>query len=139
MSLHKELGQKLSIYIPRVLGNIKQIQIKNTFHNLDIGNIFYIDMHNRVNENNNPYYFAFLSINLYNTEHAKEFYKQLLITGRTRVIYNESKQKYWEVKMHVEKEVRRSDIECIVVDYKKGLEEEYAVLEKEIFLTTIGV
>ena len=49
MSTNKEVSNLVSLYIPRVLGNIKQQKIKNTFHNLNIGKVFYIDMYKRVN------------------------------------------------------------------------------------------
>ena len=61
----------LDIYIPRMLGNITQKTIKESFHNLQIGKVFYIDMYKKINENGYPYYFAFLRLSLYDTSFAK--------------------------------------------------------------------
>jgi hypothetical protein len=58
----------INLYIPRILGNIKRNTIVNTFSNMNIGDIFYIDMYKKMNENNNPYYFAFISIKLYDNK-----------------------------------------------------------------------
>lgn len=140
MSLNTEATRKVPLYIPRLLGNVKQQQLNSTFHELDIGQVFYVDMHNRVNENNNKYYFAFVSISLYDSKRASEFYQRLLHTGRTRIVYNEKKNQYWEVKLHVEKGLRTNLILPSVKDnekeYIKGLEEEYDELAKEIFYIT---
>ena len=125
----------LNLYIPRVLSNVKQNKIKSTFHELNIGNVYYIDLHHRVNENKKPYCFAFITISLHLTKEATEFYRSLLNKRIVNIIYDSHKGQYWEVKLHVEKENRqipmKSDI--IVVDYKAGLESEYDLLEREIF------
>ena len=54
-----------------MLGNITQKTIKESFHNLQIGKVFYIDMYKKINENGYPYYFAFLKLSLYDTSFAK--------------------------------------------------------------------
>ena len=41
----------LDIYIPRILGNVKENDIKKAFINLNIGMIIDIDMHRKRNEN----------------------------------------------------------------------------------------
>jgi hypothetical protein len=141
MSSNKEVSQIVSIYIPRLLCNINQQKIKNTFHSLNIGKVFYIDMYKRVNENNNHYYFAFLSLKLYDTGYAKSFYKKLISSDKIRLIYNECKQLYWEVKLHKEKKMRTKELPLYLIedveDYKKGLEEDYNELIKEIFHITL--
>ena len=51
------VSKVLNIYIPRMLGTINKQIVIDTFHSLHIGCVNYIDMHKRVNENNNSYYF----------------------------------------------------------------------------------
>ena len=78
----------LSIYIPRMLGTITKEIITDTFDSLHIGNVSYIDMHKRVNENNNSYYFAFITLELYDTDSAKNITKILNRDGITRITYD---------------------------------------------------
>jgi hypothetical protein len=54
----------IEIFIPRILGTISKNAVINTFKELRIGNITNIDMHKKINENNNAYSFAFISIDL---------------------------------------------------------------------------
>ena len=145
----------LNLYIPRILANVKQNRIKSTFHELNIGSIYYIDMHHRINENKNPYYFAFISIKLYLTQESAEFYQSLLEKRIVNIIYDSHKEQYWEVKLHIEKEQRQIQPlkpvfkylsvteyeECKLSakqgdsDYRNGLDNEYELLQKEIFAT----
>ena len=96
----------INLYIPRILGNIKKSTIINTFSNMDIGDIFYIDMYKKINENNNSYYFAFISMNLYNNKNAKNLEKTLNEKGSTRIVYDYDKNHYWEVKKHIDRSLR---------------------------------
>jgi|UniRef100_A0A6C0DNP2 hypothetical protein len=90
------------IYIPRILGSVNKSIINGTFDNLKIGKVFYIDIHNRVNENKNPYYFAFVMIQLYNTIEANTFYGSICENKVVRIFYDIEEAKFWEVKKHVE-------------------------------------
>jgi len=96
----------INLYIPRILGNIKRNTIVNTFSNMNIGDIFYIDMYKKMNENNNPYYFAFISIKLYDNKNAENLEKTLNEKGSTRLIYDYGKNHYWEVKKHIDRSLR---------------------------------
>jgi len=96
----------INLYIPRILGNIKRNTIVNTFSNMNIGDIFYIDMYKKINENNNPYYFAFISIKLYDNKNAENLEKTLNERGSTRLIYDYGKNHYWEVKKHIDRSLR---------------------------------
>ena len=96
----------IEIFIPRILGSISKTAVINTFKELRIGNITNIDMHKKINENNNAYSFAFISIDLYNNEYTKSF-KHILDTKEyTRVIYDYHKNQYWEIKKHILPEFR---------------------------------
>lgn len=133
----QETPSKVSLYIPRLLGSIKQQHIKNAFHELNIGNVYYIDMHYRVNEKSNPYYFAFLSMQPYKTKEGILFYNNIINGDKVRVIYDFEKFLYWEVKLHMQKENRFIDNKPDVIDYTKGLEKEYDDIQREIFTTVL--
>ena len=96
----------IEIFIPRILGSITKNTVINIFKELKIGNITTIDMHKKINENNNAYSFAFISIDLYNNEYTKTF-KHILDTKEyTRVTYDYHKNHYWEIKKHILPELR---------------------------------
>ena len=91
----------IEIFIPRILGSITKNSVINTFKELRIGNITSIDMHKKINENNNAYSFAFISIHLYDNEYTKTF-KHILDTKEyTRITYDYHKNQYWEIKKHI--------------------------------------
>jgi hypothetical protein len=90
------------IYIPRILGSVNKNLINGTFDNLKIGKVFYIDIHHRVNEKKNPYYFAFVMIQLYNTIESNTFYDSICGNNVVRIFYDIEEAKFWEVKKHVE-------------------------------------
>jgi hypothetical protein len=100
----------INLYIPRILGNIKQNKIISLFKNMSIGDIFYIDMYKKMNENNNLYSFAFISIKLYDNKIAKDLEKTLNKNGVTRITYDYEKNHYWEVKKHIDRSKRGSRI-----------------------------
>jgi len=146
----------INLYIPRILGNVKRSRIVNTFSNMKIGDIFYIDMYKKFNENNNPYYFAFISIKLYDSLIAEDLEKTLNEKGVTRLIYDYDKNHYWEVKKHIDRSLRQpripSPTSVTSFDFenlqnsqfvntiftkkdKDDLEKEYEELENEIRFT----
>jgi len=96
----------INLYIPRILGNVKRNKIVSTFSNMNIGDIFYIDMYKKTNENNKPYYFAFISIKLYDNAVAKILEQTLNDKGVTRITYDYDKNHYWEVKKHIDRALR---------------------------------
>jgi len=96
----------IKMYIPRMLGCTTSRDVVNTFKHLNIGNVFYIDMHKRVNENQNAYYFAFLIVNLFDTPESKKIENVLNNIGITRLYYNKENEKYWEIKKHIDSKER---------------------------------
>jgi hypothetical protein len=97
-------------------------------------------MHFKLNENKNPYYFAFISLQLSDTHYSNTFSQILNCEGITRVKYNSHNDEYWEVKKHVERKLRNSakpipytfEISFTEKD-KNDLENEYDELQREIF------
>ena len=47
------LPSVVELYVPRILGSVRKGTIINTFHELNIGKIIYLDMHRKINENKN--------------------------------------------------------------------------------------
>ena len=83
----------VSIYIPRMLGNIRKKTIVDAFYELNIGYTKKIDMFHRRNNYNHEYYFSFITLQLFNTDDAAEFYKKLLSLGKLNYCINALKQK----------------------------------------------
>lgn len=96
----------MKVYIPRILGGVTQKMLMHTFERLSIGEVYYIDMHRKVNENNRVYYFAFLEIELYNTVAAKRVTDELNTNLSINLVYDEEAGYYWEVKKHIPKTER---------------------------------
>ena len=115
----------LNVYIPRMLGTINKKIVTDTFTELNIGNVFYIDMHKRVNENKNSYYFAFISLELYDTDSAKNIKKVLNRDGITRITYDIRNKQYWEMKLHIKREMRNKEKENQIIGLTKKEKEEF--------------
>ena len=111
--------------------------IKNSFHNLNIGKVFYIDMYKKINENGYPYYFAFISISLYESEFAELIANKIREKKIFHLVYDSSNNQYWELKQHISRENRTTKPNQITTFYnqyeKELLLQEYELLEKEIF------
>lgn len=96
----------IQIYIPRILGSVKKKDIIEAFRFMDIGSCEDIDMKYKINENKNGYYYAFIKINLFSSIRAKTFQNSVRESGMIRLIYDEEKAQYWEIKHHVKKNDR---------------------------------
>jgi hypothetical protein len=101
-------GKSLNVYIPRILGNVTRERLIDVFRYLDIGNVEFLDMHKKTNQNGYAYSFAFITLNLYDTKPAKDIRNVLLQNGETNLMYNLEKGLYWVVKSHVDKENRKN-------------------------------
>jgi hypothetical protein len=97
----------IQIYIPRILGSVKRAQIKESFINMEIGKIIDIDMKFKINENKNAYYYAFITIELFDTIRANNFQNSVYDFGMIRLLYDEKNAQYWEIKHHVKKNERK--------------------------------
>jgi hypothetical protein len=104
----------LKLYIPRLLNGITTKVVKNTFNRLQLGDVYYIDMHRKINENRNVYYFAFIEINLYNTNAADNLANLINNNKVVKLIYDEEAALYWEVKNHIPKDVRNVKSSALV-------------------------
>ena len=133
------MSKSINIYIPRILGKIKQNDINEIFHNYGIGHITYIDMHYKINENKKPYYFAFLSIDLYDTDFANYIYYKIIYENIFKFNYDKNTNNYWELKKHIPINMRTKNIDnlesntCTYAFDRETLEEEYEELQREIY------
>jgi len=96
----------IQIYIPRILGTIKEKDVIEVFKTMEIGKVTNIDMKYKINENNNAYYYAFIDINLFSTIRSQNFKNSVIKFGMIRLLYDEMNAQYWEIKHHIQKKDR---------------------------------
>ena len=106
----KLFAKMTHIFIPRILSNISKEFIVNTFRNMEVGNITYIDMHTRINEMGYRYSFAFITIELFDSDIAYYMMQKLNNYGNAQLPYEE--RNYWEIKLHIPKENRVNKVVC---------------------------
>ena len=94
----------IDIFIPRILDNVSESDIDQVFYEMNIGVVTYIDLHTRVNEMNRRYSFAFISIELFESEMAQNILYKLNQHGRAHIPYDD--RNYWEIKYYIPKEKR---------------------------------
>ena len=94
----------INVFIPRILSNISKKNIKDTFKQMNIGNVTYIDMRKRLNESRNLYSFAFLNIELLNTPKSNEVSDKINKNGSAQLYYDD--EHYWELKHYIPHEER---------------------------------
>jgi hypothetical protein len=94
----------INIFIPRILSTVSKKTITDTFKNMNIGNVTYIDMRKRMNENRNIYSFAFINVELMDTPKSNEISDKININGSTQLYYDD--QHYWELKHYIPHEER---------------------------------
>jgi hypothetical protein len=94
----------INIFIPRILSTVSKKTIKDTFKQMNIGNVTYIDMRKRMNENRNIYSFAFINVELMDTPKSNEISDKININGSTQLYYDD--EHYWELKHYIPHEDR---------------------------------
>ena len=98
----------LSIYIPRMLGSVSKNTVYDAFKNMGIGYVTELDMIYKINENKNPYYFAFLKIDPYNTPQSNALQHELNKNKESHLVYDEEAGQYWEIKQYIPRELRNT-------------------------------
>ena len=94
----------IQVFIPRIVGGISANFLKQSFKLLDVGNITQLDMRSRLNSNNYSYSFAFLTVELFETDFAKKLLQKLKQTGHAQLVYDD--YNYWEIKDYIPREKR---------------------------------
>lgn len=118
----------IELYIPRILGSVRKKKIVNTFHELNIGKIIYLDMHRKINENKNAYFFAFIKIELYHSFPAIELMSHLNEFKTMKITYDEETMQYWEVKTHIP-QVERKNTDCVSESNAASNNKEYGLYD----------
>ena len=133
------MKQVIDIYIPRMLGTVTEKEVRDAFYYLNVGKVTYIDMYKKMNENGYSYYFAFISLELYDSKIAKLLQERLDTRNIMHLVYDEENNQYWEIKKHIPKGERskKSSTTSILSFYneveKERLINEYEELQKELF------
>ena len=134
------MKETIDIYIPRILGTVNENDVKDSFHYLNVGNVIYIDMYRKINENGYPYYFAFITLELYNSSLAALLKERIYTRQIMHLVYDQENNQYWEIKRHIPREQRSitSNIVNSIIPFYNNVEKErlfneYEELEKEIF------
>jgi hypothetical protein len=94
----------VNVFIPRILCNISESDINQAFYEMNIGVVTYIDLHTRVNEMNYRYSFAFMTIQLFESDMALNILHKLNQYGRAHIPYDD--RNYWEIKYFIPREKR---------------------------------
>jgi len=94
----------VNIFIPRILASVSSNHIKKTFLDHNIGNIVDISFRHRQNEKKHHYSFAFLQLELFDTDIAKNIWNKIEDAGSMRLFYDFPN--YWELKHYVPREDR---------------------------------
>jgi hypothetical protein len=75
--------QEVVLFIPRILPNVSKKNIIDRFAELQIGSVTNIQSANRVNENKNRYWFAFITVKLWETPEGCHFWNQVIVDKET--------------------------------------------------------
>jgi len=134
------MKETIDIYIPRILGTVREDDVKESFHYLNVGNVIYIDMYKKINENGYSYYFAFITLELYDSPLANLLKDRIYTRQIMHLVYDEENNQYWEIKQHVPREKRIINIINSFIPFynkveKERLLNEYEELERELFAT----
>lgn len=92
------------IFVPRILPQITTQMMKTTFTSFGLGEVINIDIRHRINAHNYHYAFAFLLVKLYDTDHAKQVWKDILDNGSHQLVYDSPN--YWELKNYIARDQR---------------------------------
>lgn len=86
------------LFIPRLLPNVSKEFITDYFMDNKIGIVTDINAKYRVNEKQNRYWFAFISVQFLDTTYGRDAYADIVKKEKTIFMtYNETENKYWEI------------------------------------------
>lgn len=100
------------IFIPRILGGINISSIRTAFADHKIGKLVNINLHKKKNDKNHVYSFAFIEIELFETDEANCFKQELDRAGVIDFHYNH--KNYWEVKRYLSRKSRATKLETAI-------------------------
>jgi hypothetical protein len=101
------LVNQLFVFIPYIKPTMNKNDVIQIFDTLEIGKIVYIDLHNKTNECNQMYQFAFVKFEPYNTLEGNRVSANTTLNMPTRVAYdNANPYVYLEIKPYLSIEQR---------------------------------
>ena len=126
--------KSLSIFIPRVLSNVTKVDIVNTFKEMNIGEVTYIDLKKRINDNKFAYSIVFLKVELFDTIISSAICDLIEQNGSTKLFYDDTDKNYWELKSYIPPEQRvkvlKEDEESMGEDEESMGEDEESIDEE---------
>jgi len=97
----------LFAFIPFIRANVSQHDLVQKFDTLELGKIRHIDMHQKINECNKAYQFAFVQFEPYNTVQSSRLVENLSKKISTRAAYDSvNPYVYLEIKPYLSIEQR---------------------------------
>lgn len=143
--------QEVTLFIPRILPSVNQTHIKDQFLKEKIGYCSKIKAKNRINENGFRYWFAFITIQFFDTPNAHMFYQK--VVEEDKMISMEymdqrlGQPRYWDIslrnldkKANLRKRERMEPLEegeiyetCFGEEERKEIYEDYLEIERDIF------
>jgi hypothetical protein len=142
--------QEVTLFIPRVLTTVSRKDITEYFINEKIGYCSHIKSKYRINAKGFEYWFAFITIQFFDTANARIFYKK--VVEEEKVISMEyfdeilQQVRYWEIslrnleKKEIAKIAPKIELEegeicetCFGEEEHKEIYDDYLEIEREIF------
>mgnify|MGYP001194306744 FL=1 len=93
----------INIYIPRILGSVKKSEVIETFKHKDNDKVTNIDMIKKINEKKNKYYYAFITLKLFDTIRSENFKNSIYKHHMIRLLYDEEAAQYWQIKLKTDR------------------------------------
>ncbi len=89
--------KNISLYIPRIFGNITEEMIKSTFEKSRIGKVNHVDIVSKLDSKFNPYFCAYVHFDYwFDNVASKNFYENVLNPEKeAKIFYNDPW--YWKV------------------------------------------
>jgi len=147
--------QEVTLFIPRILTSVSKQRIMDHFIHEKIGYCSYIKSKYRINAKGFEYWFAFITIQFFDTANARIFYKKVVEEEKTICMeyFDEVLQqpRYWEISLrNLEKKVidKKPKIEleegeicetCFGEEARNEIYQDYLQFEREIFGWNTGV
>lgn len=141
--------QEVTLFIPRVLTSVSRKNITEYFLKEKIGYCSHVKSKYRINAKGFEYWFAFITIQFFDTTNARLFYKK--VVEEEKVISMEyfdevlQQPRYWEISLrNLEKKVidKKPKIEleegeicetCFGEEERKEIYDDYLEIERDIF------
>lgn len=137
--------QEVTLFIPRILPNVSKKHITDHFIKEKIGFCSNIKEKNRINAKGFKYWFAFITIQFFDTANARIFYRK--VVEEEKVISMEYlNERYWDISLrNLEKKPTLKVVEeepleegeicetCFGEEERKEIYADYLEIERDIF------